>query len=347
MVIPVVAGRVAFMLIPLALMAGLPSNPTAMLALLFICLGVFALSDGAATVTWSDIMARAMSMRQRGRFMGVSEVMGGLAGIGAGILVGKIVGSPKLPFPYDYVLLFVLASVLFGVSTIAVALIREPPRQETDANGEIRGQKAAAQAGGSWYRLLVSDHTFRRLLVCRVLVSMIGLASPFYAVHAADALGLPESIVGSFVIAQALATVVASFGLGLLSERHGPLPVIRIGSALGVVGPLLALAFHFAGGQDWVVWVYPLVFVALGATRSSWMMGFTNYMLEIAPEALRPVYIGTGNTARGLLMVLPVLGGWLLEVTSYPVLFGVTIAVGLFGFRMSLRLGTSPGVEPQ
>ena len=94
-----------------------------------------------------------------------------------------------------------------------------------------------------------------------------------------------------------------------------------------------------------MVWAYPLVFVALGAARSSWMMGFMNYMLEIAPEALRPVYIGTGNTVRGLLMVLPVLGGWLLEATSYPVLFGVTVVVGMVGFYVSLGLGTSVGAR--
>ena len=75
------------------------------------------------------------------------------------------------------------------------------------------------------------------------------------------------------------------------------------------------------------------------------MMGFTNYLLEVAPEAMRPVYIGAGNTVRGLLMALPVLGGWLLEVTSYPVLFGVTIAVGMVGFYVSLRLGTSSAPE--
>ena len=68
------------------------------------------------------------------------------------------------------------------------------------------------------------------------------------------------------------------------------------------------------------------------------MLGFYNYLLEIAPDDLRPSYIGLGNTIMGILTLAPTVGGWLLEATSYTVLFGITALLVFLGFLMALRL---------
>jgi len=68
------------------------------------------------------------------------------------------------------------------------------------------------------------------------------------------------------------------------------------------------------------------------------MLGFINYLLEIAPEGKRPAYVGLGNTIMGVLTVVPMMGGWLLEATSYPTLFGVTAAIVAAGFVFTLGL---------
>jgi MFS family permease len=76
----------------------------------------------------------------------------------------------------------------------------------------------------------------------------------------------------------------------------------------------------------------------LGVVNSSWMLGFFNYLLEIAPEHMRPAYVGLGNTIMGVLTLTPMLGGWLLEATSYTVLFGLTTVIAAGGFLLSLGL---------
>jgi hypothetical protein len=57
------------------------------------------------------------------------------------------------------------------------------------------------------------------------------------------------------------------------------------------------------------------------------MLGWMNYVLEIAPPGQRPTYTGLSNTLTGLLIPAPILGGWLLQLTSYPALF-VAAAAG-------------------
>jgi MFS family permease len=97
------------------------------------------------------------------------------------------------------------------------------------------------------------------------------------------------------------------------------------------------LAAHLAG-SGWLVQAYPFVYVVLGVVNSSWMLGFFNYVLEIAPEKMRPAYIGLGNTILGVLTLAPMAGGWLLEATSYTTLFSATTAIVALGFLLTLEL---------
>jgi hypothetical protein len=147
------------------------------------------------------------------------------------------------------------------------------------------------------------------------------------------------------VIAQSLAGMVAGATLGLVSERRGLGFVVRIGSAAAAIGPLFALAAHIAG-DGWLVQAYPFIYVMLGVVNSVRMLGFTNYLLEIAPDGMHPVYIGLGNTIAGVLTMAPMIGGWLLEATSYATLFSVTTVIVAAGFLVSLGLASPQRAAP-
>jgi MFS family permease len=331
------SGRIAFWITALGLWLGLAQRPSKMLLLFFVCLGVFTTADGLASVAWFDMLARAIPLKRRGRLMGIAQVIGGLAGLGVGVAITLILDSPRFPFPADYALIFTLAGLAFTPSTIALALLRE--RETGTASTRTKGKKWGQNG---WLTPLLQDPVFRRLMASRVLVGMVSLATPFYVVHATDVLGRPEAIVGGFVAAQKVAGVASGALLGLMSDRRGPSTAIRIGSAITVAGPLFALLAHAADG-GLLIQAYPLVYVALGVYGSSSMLGFYNYLLEIAPDDIRPSYVGLGNTILGVLTLAPTVGGWLLEATSYTVLFSITAALVFLGFLIALRL--EPAVQ--
>lgn len=323
------SGRIFILLIALALWLGLAHSPAVMLTLFFVSLGLFAASDGLASVAWFDLLARAVPLKRRGRLIGIAQFSVGVAGIGVGALVGLIL--KQCAFFTNYALLFTLAGVTLIPSAIALSLIREPPPDESP-------HEASGQALSEWFKLLGGDPAFLRLMACRMLVGMLGLVTPFYVVHASTVLHLPRSVIGNFVVAQTVSGMTASIVLGFVSERWGPRYVVRIGSAAAALGPLFALAAHLAGA-GWLVWAYPFVYVMLGVVNSAWMQGFFNYLLELAPPGMRPAYIGLGNTVMGGLTLVPMAGGWLLEATSYSVLFGVAAFLVTLGFVFTLGLG--------
>jgi MFS family permease len=325
-------GRPLLAVIGLALWVGLSRNPSGMLILFFVCLGLWALSDGATSVAWFDILARALPMRARGRLMGTAQVVSGVIGIGAGALIGQIIA--RQPFPTDYALVFTIGAATLIPSAAALLSIREPAPAEDAVN-------PARRAKLSWLKPLTSDPLFRQLTACRALVGLIGLATSFYATHATRELMLPERMVGSFLIAQTAASIVSSAALGLIAERRGPQLVMRIGAGAALLGPLLAILLDFAG-PGVAAYAYPLVYVALGIINSAWMPGFINYLMEIPPESERSVYMGLGNTIMGILTFAPILGGWLLERTSYAALFGATAAVVAIGFLSTMRIRPAP-----
>lgn len=325
-------GRISLFVMALAAWFGLTQRPAAMLILFYICLGVFTSFDGLSSVPWFDIMARAIPLRRRGRLLGAGQVITGILGVGAGVVVGLILD--RRPFPQSYALLFALAGIALIPSLIALLLIKEPEPEEIQP-------ETNPQAKGKWLNLLVTDPAFRHLMACRLMVGMMALSNTFYVVHAADELHLPESIIGQFVSAQTLAGVIAGIVLSLVAERWGPRHVIRVGTAAAVIGPLYALAADVVR-SEWLILAYPLVFAALGVVNCTWMMGFFNYLLEIAPERMRPAYVGLGNTIMGMLTLAPMVGGWILDVTSYRVLFGMTAVLLTGSFVLSLGLKPAP-----
>lgn len=328
-------GRITLWIIAAALWLGLGGYPVPMLILTFVCIILFTTLDSVSGVAWFDIMARALPTKSRGRMMGIGQVASGLLGIGVGALI-KIILS-RYGFPDSYALLFALAGVGLAISAVAIFFMREPP-PKSDQPGADNGL-----SGSGWLKVVFANPAYRRLLSCRLLVGMIGLAVPFYVRHAGEVMGLPESAIGDFAIAQTMAGVVISLVLTPIYERWGAHHVIRIGSAAAVIGPLFALIAHLAG-TDWLARVYPVVFVSLGVINSTWLIGFFNYLMEIAPEGQNPAYVGSMNTIVWPLTLMAIVGGWLLETASYTVLFGVTTAFVFAGFLVSL--GLKPSRQP-
>jgi MFS family permease len=176
-------------------------------------------------------------------------------------------------------------------------------------------------------RLMREDRTFLRVNASRLLIGFCGLASPFFAVFAIRELGVAEANIGLFAIAQTIGSALAGLLFGWIAERKGSHVVIRIVGGVYLLAPGLILAAGMVGGGAAVtVALVAGAFLLLGLGDGSIMLGFMNYVLEIAPEGQRPIYIGLANTLAGAIVLYPFIGGAVADWVGYRIVFLLALA---------------------
>jgi MFS-type transporter involved in bile tolerance (Atg22 family) len=145
---------------------------------------------------------------------------------------------------------------------------------------------------------LRQDRGFARVIGVQLLAGFGGLATGFYILFAIRELGFPPETVGLFTAAHTAGRILASLGLGRLSQRVGSHRVIQVATAVSLTAPLTALALSWAsaGSGAATVATYAWIYVVIGVVESAGMLGFMNYVLELAPAGQRPTYIGLFNT---------------------------------------------------
>jgi MFS family permease len=328
-------GRPMYFLVVLTILIAGGRYPWLLLSVFVFADTAFYTLDGLSSVAWFDIVSKVIPARTRGRFYTAGQVLGGVLSMAAGIVVARVLGSGGPPFPQNYGLLFFSSSALLLVSLGSFLFVKEPildVEHERQAWRDYLPRLA---------RLLRRDQHLRLIIAVRLLAALGALATPFFVVHATDVLGLGTESVGLFVSAQVVGGLVASLAMGYLNERSGSRTVTQLTVALALGAPVLSLLFHYVRPPaSLAAYSYGMVFLLLGASYSGYMQGFTNFVLDIAPPTERPAYVGLYNTLGGIVtLAAPVLGGWLLECTSYPILFAVATMGMLASLAITPRLG--------
>ena len=332
--LPAALGRPVFWLLAGVLFLPGSRPPTLILGLFFVSLAIFMGTDALASVAWFDVLSKVIPPTRRGRLIGAGQVISGVLAVGAGAVVNALLGPQGPPFPHNYALLFFLAGVFLLASWLAISFLREPvePTQTTRLPWNTFLPKLLT--------VLREDRAFSLVTALRLLTGLSGIAVPFYVIYATEELHFGAEAIGLFISSQVVGSILAGFVLGYLNERSGSKIVVQWSTILAIASPLLALLMrpigHLAGAST--VYIYSLIFFAIGALNSSYMSGFMNFVLELAPSEERATYIALTNTLCGVLLVVPFLGGWLLQVTSYPVLFAATVGGVALGLLLTFRL---------
>ncbi|MBN1485136.1 MAG: MFS transporter [Chloroflexia bacterium] len=336
-------GRPLYLIYALLLGLGWLQKPVLAVGLLFIVQTLFMGTDALAAVAWFDMLAKAIPEERRGRLVGSSQLVRGLLAFGAGGIIALLLGEKGPPFPQNYASLIALAGGCLLASLLSLSFVVEP--EEPVMEERISWRDYLPQLAD----ILQKDAVLRRLMIVRLLAGFDGLALSFYILFALQKLGLGPETVGLFTAVQILGGIIGSIGLGLVGDRVGPHRVVQISTGLGLLAPLLGLALFLFGRPDGalITAVYALIFIFVGIVQNAVMLGFFNYVLALAPPGQRPSYIGLLNTFGGLLLLAPPLGGWLLQWSSYGVLFGLTAGIVLTSHLLSWRLPSARGRHRQ
>jgi MFS family permease len=311
------------------------SHPVGIIVALLFLLTLFTFMGGIAVVPFYDIWAKAIPAHVRGRFFGYLQLLGGILAVGSGFVVKYILSHREIAFPTNYAVLFLFSFIFIGISYLALGSVKEP-------TGEVYTEKLPFREFlTKAFHILRYDDNYKLFVLVQIFGGALTLALPFYVVYAKDVLGITLGMVGIFLSAQMLGSVISNLLWGYLSDFVGNKKVIQTSICLGLMAPLIALVTppHLTA-------LFIPLFVLIGFSMTGQMIGNTNFLLDISPPKDRPTYISLRGTLRFPVMIFPLIGGVLVQNISYSFLFMVTILSVLYGFILTFRLHDPREGEP-
>lgn len=295
--------------------ATLTQQPALCLTLFILAMLVNALASGVSGLPFLEVVSKTVPTEHRARFFAQRNLFGGILAFIGGLGVRWILATP-LAFPYNYALLFAIATVLYTIGYWFFGLVDEPADQPLPAGDFWSELRAIPQ--------VLSDEHFRAFLIVRLLLAAASMGEPFFAVYALRDLHYPAATIGGFVMALTGVAPFSNIAWQRVAERKGSRRIIRYATFFAGLAPLVAL---LVGHFGWPPAAYLLVFMLSSVAVQGFNLGHNNHLLNIAPAEARSRYIGTLNTLVGVALFVPVIGGVIADLTSYRWVFGISVVL--------------------
>ena len=275
------------------------------------------LASGLVAMPWQELIATVIPVSHRGRFFGISHLAGHLLGVGGASMAAIILA--RLPYPRNFAVIFFIGFLSITLSFVFV-LLNVEPRKKPAAN--LQNSQHYLQRLSS---ILRGNSNFRTYLLSQGLTYFGGMAYGFMAVYGVQRFGLPDAQAAIFT-AILFASSVAGYALwGPIGDRVGHKRVLELTGAFWLAALLMALIAPSAE-------VFYVVFALIGINRAGGILGDFSIAMEFGPEAERPTYIGLARTVTGpVLFLAPLLGGAILQLTSYTVMLGFSLVFAVAG----------------
>jgi Na+/melibiose symporter-like transporter len=317
--------------------AGAGDTSFALLVVFFAVWAAFSFVAGLSGVPYNDVIARTIPSDRRSRLLGLRLFVGGALAAGGGLLIRAILRDAPEASLQPYGLIFGAGALVLAVSTVCFALIEEPaaPIRPTRPGFGLFLREGLEIAR--------TDRRFRLFLYAQLLGGVTKMSAPFYLLQALRVGRLPELEMGSLLAAQMVGSIALNPVLGWWGDRHGKLSVLKVVTALSAVGPVLALVVsaHTVAPENVLLW-YAVVFFFLGVTTTGEIIGDLGYLMEISPDARRPEYSGYMNALVAPSRLLPFVGGAIVALGSFPLLFTIAALAVAARLRVVARLASTP-----
>lgn len=312
-------------------------HPTLLLWLFFAMIGIGTCFGGIGMPAWLDMLARMLPADWRGRFFGFAAAFGGLLGVvGAGLAAALL---QHFTWPTNFALCYGCTTACLAVSFVFIAIGREPPPSADAARPR--------DATRSYWRRLPdivrADRNFARYLTATALISAAGMAVSFYTIDAERTLHLSDADAGIYAVVLLAAATVGNLVWGYLGDQIGHKRVVEGGAFCTGIAALVALLARDSGvGAAG----YGLVFVLVGLGTSGMQLAALTFVVDFAPAAQRPTYVGLANLASVPFTAgAPLLAGVIADRAGYAIVFALTLVLAWTGALIVWRRVVDPRMQ--
>jgi MFS family permease len=305
------------------------SNTHLLLLLFFALFAFYSLSAGIAGLPFMDIVARSIPTTRRGSYFGARYSFGTLFGALAGFFIVRRI-LQKFTFPENYGTLFLFATLFIALGVILFSLVIEP------SHTVVKKKRSFVKNLSRGKRFLAEDRNYRNLYLTRILLGVGMMSFPFYFLYTRKVWETQEEIVGILLSAEMIGALLTNILWGYLSNRRGNKIVLNGAALTSILIPLSAFSLPFLPFETY----HPALFIffLIGSVKSGIWIGYPNFLIDISPESRRPTYIGFMNTLVAPILFLPTLGGGIVDLFSFEILFTISFFAFCFAFIIATRL---------
>lgn len=327
-------------------------HPTMLLWLFFLLIFISTTFGGIALPAWIDLLAHMIPADWRGRFFGQFSALGGLLGIAGAAAAAELLH--RFTWPTSFTLCFLCTSITLAISFVFIALGREPVAGEaTDVPAPQRRAEHEAidtpaprrRAEHDWRRLpaiVRADRNFGRYLIATALITVAGMAASFYTVDAKRVLHLSDAGAGLYAVVLLACTTLGNVLWGYVGDHYGHKRVVEGGALCTGMAALLALAGGAPVGGELI---YGLVFALVGCGSSGIQLAGLTFIVDFAPVAQRPTYVGLASIAAAPFALAPVLAGAVADRIGYGAIFALSALLALAATAIVLLLVRDPRMQ--
>jgi MFS family permease len=295
-------------------------HPWLIMGILLMLVAIYSTAGGLGGVAYTDIIGKVIAPDRRGRFFATIQMVGSLLAFAAGYIVNIVLGeSFPLGFPYNYGVIFFLASATLLIGAVGFFVIVEP----------LQAQEGKREPLAAYLRkipkILLQDRPF---LIYNIVMALSGfhlMLIPFYIVFLRQIKEVPASYIGVYLMARVFGGAISNILWGWLGDWKGSNRVIQACLMLGFLTPTIALVLRNAAPIYYVI-----VFAMVGSAVSARKVGFNAYLIDVAPSDRRPTYTGINGVLISVMIPFPFVIGALIENFSFAVAF-LTVAAILGG----------------
>ncbi len=290
---------------------------------------VFSLSRGLCSVASKDVLGKTVPKGKRGQLNGWSASLAGMVTLVFGLVL--LVPSVRaLGIPFLGAAL-ICAGVLWLVAGGMYSQVREEP-------GETEGGANALRVALESLSLLRSDRPFRRFVIARTLLMCSALSAPYYVALAQQRIGSVGYMLGLFVLAGGLASLLSAPLWGRFADRSSKQVMLLAASVTAATGMMLFFVDRIVPQAIATIWLLPVAYFVLAIAHAGVRVGRKTYVVDLASGNNRTAYVSVSNTVIGVMLLLVGSLGVLAPLIGNAGMIGLLALMGVAGALLTATL---------
>jgi len=302
-------------------------SPTNVLIIFFILYAIASIIMGIITPINYTLIAKVIP-KNRGAYFGLGATFAGIFMLVGAVFAKKILESYL--FPVNFALCFLFAFIIRAAHVIFIIASVEDKSPKTQEDNKFHIYLKGL------VELIKNNKKYRDLLLVQIIVSLGAMGTVFFAVFINSVIEMTPSVVGMITIYSIVGFMVGSFLSGLLGDAKGHRLVYAVSIALEIAAVIIALVGKTPNA-------FYLLFLLSGLSGAAASVAYSTLIMEIAPIELSGRYFAVNTTVLAPFAALaPMIGGLLIDKTSYVFVFCLTIIFLSAGLILFLKSKQDP-----